>query len=211
MKENITAIVLAGGKSSRMKTNKALLKIGNLSIINILVEKLDLLFNSVIIISNFPDEYTETGKIIYKDIYPFLGPVAGIHSGLFHSNTENNFIISCDMPLITIEAIKYLQNFPSEKDAVLYALHGNLQILCGIYKKRVYILAEQFLIKYKNIKNSKNKINLKLFDLIKALNVDIINIDNLKFYNENLFFNMNTEKDYNYIIEMLEIKNKTKI
>ncbi|MCK7517639.1 MAG: NTP transferase domain-containing protein [Ignavibacteriales bacterium] len=56
---------------------------------------------------------------VVNDIFIGKGPLAGIHSALKNSSTEKNFIISCDMPLISVELIKYLINLNSEKAILL--------------------------------------------------------------------------------------------
>ena len=58
------------------------------------------LFERVIMITNTPEEYSFINIPMYKDIFEYKGPLAGIHSGLTNSSTEQNFIISCDTPLM---------------------------------------------------------------------------------------------------------------
>jgi molybdopterin-guanine dinucleotide biosynthesis protein A len=138
MHENITAFILSGGKSSRMGTNKALLEIDGKSLIQRMVELLDIIFSTVVISSNDSGLYEFLDKKIIKDIYSERGPLGGIHSTLISTNTIRNYLISCDMPFINKELIKFLCNYESEKDIIVPKADGRIQPLCGIYSKLTY-------------------------------------------------------------------------
>jgi len=66
---DITGIILAGGKSSRMGNNKSFLKLGHKLIIELITDLMKSLFNEVIIITNTPNEYEFLKLVMYKDIY----------------------------------------------------------------------------------------------------------------------------------------------
>ena len=85
MNKNYTAIILSGGKSSRMGTNKSHLKINGKSLIERTVELCRSIFDESIIITNDIEEYVSLKIKCYKDIYPNFGPLSGIHSGLVNS------------------------------------------------------------------------------------------------------------------------------
>ncbi len=110
MFKNVAGIILAGGKSKRMGQEKALIKIGDLTAIEIVYEKLKSIFENVFIIANDPSKYSFLDIKVYEDIFKDVGPLAGMHSGLRHSSSENNFFISCDMVLMRKEIIEYIVN-----------------------------------------------------------------------------------------------------
>ena len=91
MYTDITGIILAGGKSTRMGANKSFLKIGEQTVIERITYLMKSVFTNVIIISNTPDEYIFLNLPIYEDVYKGKGPLAGIHSGLKNSDTQKNF------------------------------------------------------------------------------------------------------------------------
>jgi molybdopterin-guanine dinucleotide biosynthesis protein A len=138
VKSNITAFILSGGKSSRIGTNKALLEIDGMTLIQRLTELLESFFFRVIISSNEPELYDFLGNKIIKDIIPGRGPLSGIHSALSFTTTDKNFIISCDMPFISIEMINYLIYNNSDAEIVIPRADGRIQPLCGIDSKSVY-------------------------------------------------------------------------
>lgn len=100
MYRDVTGIILAGGRSTRMGENKALLKIGNLAAIERVRNFMQSLFKNVILITKLPAEFSFLGLDIYEDVYKNMGPLAGIHSGLLNSKAEKNFILSCDLLLM---------------------------------------------------------------------------------------------------------------
>ena len=117
-----------------------------------------------------------------------------------NSSTEKNFIISCDMPLISVELIKYLINFNFEKSILLPKSNERIQQLCGIYSKSVIDEIENIFKlseKNKNIKGS-------VYELLEIATVEFIDIDDLKFYNKNIFLNMNSPEDYELIKNIYE-------
>jgi molybdopterin-guanine dinucleotide biosynthesis protein A len=195
MIKDITGIILCGGISSRMQTNKALLKLGDKSVIEIVAAKLKSIFNEVLISANDSKEYDFLKLTVVNDIFIGKGPLAGIHSALKYSSTEKNFIISCDMPLISVELIRYLINLNTEKSILLPKSNGRIQQLCGIYSKSVIDEIENIFElseKDKNIKGS-------VYELLERASIEFIDVGDLNIYNENIFLNMNSPEDYKLI------------
>ncbi|RUT33339.1 molybdenum cofactor guanylyltransferase [Paenibacillus zeisoli] len=106
---NVTGIVIAGGRSSRMGRNKALLPIGGLPLIERLVREMEQITDRLIIISNDEAPYRYLGKEIIPDLYKQAGPLAGIHAGLSASESSWNLITACDMPFVNKAALHRLR------------------------------------------------------------------------------------------------------
>ena len=202
MRKDITGIILCGGKSSRMKTNKALLKFGDRTTIEILTNKLSMIFSQLLISANSIKEYSFLNLPIVKDLYFNKGPLAGIYSALKTSNTEKNFIISCDMPLLSIDIIDYLTDFNSDKKILLPKVNGNIQKLCGIYSKSIIEEIEKLIVQSETDKKLKGSI----YELIERVPTELIDVEPLLFYNQNIFLNMNSLKDYEQIKRIFEEK-----
>ncbi|NOX18383.1 MAG: molybdenum cofactor guanylyltransferase [Chlorobi bacterium] len=205
MYSDITGIILAGGKSVRMGENKSLLKLNGKTAIGRTVDLMKSVFENVLIITNTPEEYSFLDLPKFKDIYEYKGPLAGIHSGLTHSKTERNFIISCDIPLMKAEMIRYIVDFKTEKPITVCRADGFIQQLAGRYSKSVLREAEEFLkeneTETRAPKQSKRK--CKVHSLLNAAGAEIINAEELDFYDEYLFFNMNRKEDYEKIVDKL--------
>ncbi|MCB4798105.1 molybdenum cofactor guanylyltransferase [Neotamlana laminarinivorans] len=134
-KNNITGIVLAGGKSSRMGTDKGFLKIDGKHFVEYSIEALKPLTTQVLIVSDNVD-YNIFNCERIPDTIKNSGPVSGIYSGLTASKTKWNLILSCDIPLIKTEILqKLLNEIPDNFDAVLTKSNNKLMPLIGLYKK----------------------------------------------------------------------------
>lgn len=208
MYNDITGIILAGGKSSRMGKNKSFLKIGNETIIERVRYLLQGIFKDVILITNDPDEYKFLDLPMFEDVYKHKGPLAGVHSGLVHSATDINFIISCDIPFMTKEMIKYLVDYRTSKLITIAKADGFIQQLAGKYSKACLndaekILKEQLEMERRDEIQQKRRCNvLKLIDRVGA---EIIDAEKLSFYNEDLYFNMNKTEDYESVVQKLSL------
>lgn len=131
----ITGAILAGGKSSRMGKNKALLDLNGKPFIQHIAETLSKVFDEVIIIANHGAPYKFLQLPIYEDVLRECGSLGGIHSALMNAATERVFIISCDMPLVSAELIEYLISHQGRHSTITVPIVENrLQPLCGVYK-----------------------------------------------------------------------------
>jgi molybdopterin-guanine dinucleotide biosynthesis protein A len=197
----ITAFILAGGLSSRIETNKALLQICGKSLIQRLTELLDSIFPEVVISSNEPEVYEFLGKKIVKDFYPGRGPLSGVHSALNFTTSDRNFIISCDMPFISLELIKYIIEYKSDASVIIPKAEGRIQSLCGIYLKNIMSEVELLLVE-----SQEKETGLKgsIHELHSRIKSEIIDVTKMKFCHPDLFFNINTSDDYLYAKKILE-------
>ena len=210
MYDDITGIILSGGKSTRMGENKSLMKIGKQTIIEYVKDLMQSLFSKVILITNDPDEYTFLKLEMYKDIYFRMGPLAGIHSGLTHSSTDNNFIISCDIPLMTQEMIKYLLDYKTNKPITIAKADGFIQQLCGAYNKSCLQFSDNILsfnINDEGRNEIQKKRGCKVLGLIDIVGAEIIEAESLPFYKKDMFFNMNRRADYENILSKVTVEN----
>jgi molybdenum cofactor guanylyltransferase len=193
IKRKVTGVILAGGKSSRIGTNKALLKINDKNVIQIIKDTLSSILNDVIIIADQINEYEFLGLSVFRDIYPDKGPLGGIHSGLFNSSTDKNFFVSCDMPFITRDLIKFIIEHKTDKKIVVNKTEDRIQPLCGIYTKECIPVIEEIL-------KDTNSQCYSIHRLLDIISVDIIDLENdYNKYNSNIMFNLNTKEDYNSI------------
>jgi len=192
----ITAFILSGGKSSRIGKDKALLSIEGKPLIQKLIELLEPIFSEVVISSNQPELFNFTEKKVIKDSIPDRGPLSGIHSVLKFSDTEKNFIISCDMPFVSVELIDYLCEYKSNKPIVLPKAEGRVHQLCGLYSKSILADVEKLLFESRT---SPNKIKGSIFELRDRVPSEIVEVSKLEFYYKDIFFNMNTLDDYEYV------------
>lgn len=201
MYNDITGIILAGGKSSRMGVNKALLPLNGKPIIEHTASLLKSLFPSVILITNQPDEYSFLELEAFADVYPGRGPIAGIHSGLIHSKTERNFVISCDVPLISGELIEYIVNYKTIYPITLFKAEGFLQHLCGMYNKSIKLTSEKILTDMETVELTGYKPKCNITELLNIAGAEIIDSTKVPCYSDGLFLNVNKPLDYQTLLE----------
>lgn len=135
-RKNITGIILAGGKSSRMGTDKAMLKLNDKSFMQHVIEALKPLVNDIIIVSDNP-EHDKLHLVRVTDIIKNEGPLVGLYSGVSHSNTTYNLVVSCDVPFITTEVLNQLiTNHEKEFDVVQLESQNKSMPLTALYNNQ---------------------------------------------------------------------------
>ncbi len=134
-KNNITGIILAGGKSSRMGTDKGFLKLNGKLFIEHIIEVLTPLVSEIIIVSN--DLNYDNFKVKrVNDLIEDAGPLAGIYSGLSASKTKKNLVLSCDIPLINSEILNLLVNqIDDASEIIQIESNGKTMPLIALYNK----------------------------------------------------------------------------
>ncbi len=106
MQEKATAIILAGGDSSRMGADKSMLAIKGRPIVEIISEQLRGTFGQILISANEVDKLAFLGFEVIRDKIPGQGPLMGIASALEASANELNFVIACDIPHIDLTYVR---------------------------------------------------------------------------------------------------------
>jgi molybdopterin-guanine dinucleotide biosynthesis protein A len=132
----VTAVILAGGRSSRMGSNKALLPYRGGLFIESIHRRLAALFPEVLLVTNTPEQYDFLPCRKAGDIYPDMGALAGLHSGLHHSATPHIFAVACDMPYLDDRLIRYLVSQRHKGDLVIPEGEGGLEPLHAVYARR---------------------------------------------------------------------------
>ena len=130
-----TGYVLAGGQSTRMGRDKALLEIGGQPLIQSAVNLLKALTERVVILGP-AERYGFLGVPALPDLVPSRGPLSAIYTGLERSGTAVNLFLACDMPLMEGTFLELLVERAALADAVLMRLDdGSLEPLCAVYNR----------------------------------------------------------------------------
>ena len=133
--EGITGVILAGGESRRMGSDKSLLPIHGARFIDHVYRTLDDLFDEVIIVTNSPSLYAELPCRTVPDIYYAQGSLAGIHSAVCHARTDKVFVAACDMPLLNPDVIRAQCERAGEADVIIPTHAGGSEPMHAIYSK----------------------------------------------------------------------------
>jgi len=135
IKNPITGIILSGGKSSRMGSDKALLKLNNSTFVETIITTIQPFVDELIIISDNP-EHDKFNIRREEDFIKDSGPLAGLLTGLNHAKHENILALSCDIPLISEKVIETLIN-QADDDYEVNQIEsdGKTMPLIALYKK----------------------------------------------------------------------------
>jgi molybdopterin-guanine dinucleotide biosynthesis protein A len=134
-KEHISGIILAGGKSSRMGSDKGFLVLNDRLFIEHIINAMEPLVHNIILVSGNAD-YDVFGYKRVSDLIEDSGPLAGLYTGLYHSGTQYNMVLSCDVPLIkTFVLAQLINNADKPYDVVQLQSQGKSIPLIALYQK----------------------------------------------------------------------------
>jgi len=134
--DEITGIILAGGKSVRYGQDKAFIPFNGSFLIDKVISVMKKVFRDVIIIANEPEKYSRFGLPIYEDIIKNIGPIGGILTGIVCSQKPAGFFVACDMPFLNPELISYMVRIRNGFDVVIPKIGENIEPLHAIYTKK---------------------------------------------------------------------------
>ncbi len=176
-----TAVIFAGGKSSRMNRDKSLLPFdGFKTLSEFQHNKLSKIFDKVYI--SCKDNKFDFDANLILDRYKDSSPLVGLISIFETLDIDEVFVISVDSPFIDIEIINRLELQNQDKyDIIVSSTNGKIQPLCAIYKKSILTKAKEFLSKDIHTLNR----------VIKSLNSKVV-----EFEDDNRFANLNYYDEY---------------
>jgi molybdenum cofactor guanylyltransferase len=183
-----TAVVLAGGKSSRMGRPKSLLLFDGEPLITHIVRGLKQMFAETVIVAAPEQELPDLPAILVRDEVAYQGPVGGIYYGLNAASGEFCFVTSCDVPFLNAALISRLMAQISNNDVVVPHWEDRFQPLHAVYRRSVLPLLKEQL--------DRGELRpIYLFDKVRTLK---IGEDEIRLFDpEGLsFLNMNTPDDY---------------
>lgn len=186
--QNITGIILAGGKSLRMGRDKGQVMYQKTHLIDYSIKLLESYCNDIIISTNEPARYRKYGFRIIVDEFKNSGPMGGIHASLKESVNYLNFILACDMPNITIQVIDVLISHSSKDQITVPTLKGRSEPLCALYPRDTYLQLEYWLAVGR----------FKMQDFLQNTQTSYVSMDSFSDTPENIFKNMNSPADLNY-------------
>ena len=166
----VTGVILAGGKSRRMGENKALMRLGDDSLIGHIIRCLHDVTDELLLVTNSPTEYAHLDVPMHGDILPDAGALGGIYTGLIHASHDVILCVACDSPFLEPKLLSYLVSVLGEYDAVMPYTYSSrqtpfccnkdigvtnpsygddtqitLQTLCAAYSKRCLSIIELML------------------------------------------------------------------
>lgn len=181
-KRTSSALILAGGKSSRFGSNKALIPFNGTSLLGFIISQLQNQFTEIIISANRPPDYADFNIPVCTDVLSGAGPIGGLHAGLLAASSEYVFVTACDMPFISEELINLMRmKIDSENPtAAVAGRNGFIEPFHGFYCANLV----------SEIEECTANGNTGIFSLLKKISPAVID-----FQDENIFFNINRPGD----------------
>jgi len=132
----LTAAILAGGKSSRMGANKALIIFRGHPMIGAVADAVRPVAPELFVVADDGAPYASLGFKTVADIHKGCGPLGGLHAALTASRTGETLLLACDIPLVSTSLLRYLSEFSSQALARVVEIDGRIHPLCAVYDKR---------------------------------------------------------------------------
>jgi len=183
-----TAVILAGGKSSRMGRPKALLLFDSEPLIVHIVRALTRMFAETIVVAAPGQELPHLRATLVRDEVPHQGPVGGIYYGLRAAKGHFCFVTSCDVAFLNLPLISYLLSQISDCDVVVPYWQERFQPLHAVYRQSVLPL----------LKEQLDRGELRPIFLYEKVRTRKIDEDEIRHFDPDglSFLNMNTLEDY---------------
>ena len=182
-------IILAGGKSSRMGTDKGLIKLKGIPLVQRAINNVKIVTDDIVIVTNNADGYKRFGYQIVGDIITNIGPLGGLYSGFINSSKNRLLVVTCDMPFLSNEVIKYMNHSIVGYDAVVpIGTTGRADPLSAIYRRNC---VEQ-------IKDAIDGGERKVVSFFSELNIRYLEFEEISHINGALdsFLNVKTKEDF---------------
>jgi len=195
--QSFDAIILAGGRNTRIGRNKALLLIDNVPVIERVVRAVEAVVSKIIVVLKKGEEKEVIRCLKGVNVQfvlegsRFRNPIIGIYHGLLHSKSNYVLVLPCDTPFVNVSVLKYLLDESNGFDLTIPRWsNGYLEPLCAVYRKEVTLSL---------IKNVENLKGVQIKTLITQLpKIRYVSVEELKKFDESLltFYNINTIADY---------------
>ncbi len=183
-----TAVILAGGKSSRMGFDKQFLEINKKRLLDTQIHKLRKEFEEIIVVSNKTTQYIDVNYKIVCDEIKEIGPLGGIHVGLKNSTSKYTYITACDMPIISNDYIRFMkEKIRGNVEACVTKTGYRIEPFNGFYSISLIDKIEELIAKKRT----------SMFSLLNNINTIYINEEDAKKISGrvNMFTNLNNIKD----------------
>ena len=195
MKNFGSAVILCGGKSSRMGFDKCEIKINNKFLMEIIAEQLGEIFEDIVLVSNDLERFKDTKYTVIKDMIANSGPIGAIYTALKQTTSKYIFVTACDMPIINLDYIKYMMELIKRENVEGVATYNSKYIepLYAFYSTDMLGSFDREL----------NKNNFKLLDVIRNSKMHYVEEEKAREFSTDMgiFINLN------YVSDLSVLKN----
>lgn len=186
-----SAVVLAGGRSSRMGTEKAALRFGDSTLLGRIVAELATVFDDIVIVASPHGEvalHPESPVTLIRDEREYEGPAGALARGLAAARHDSAFGCACDLPMLSARVASAMVSMLGGYDAVIAEVGGNLQPLHAAYRRRCAAAFDAMIARgVKRLRAIAGEVRVRTLaeDEARAIDPDLAS-----------FANINTPEDY---------------
>ena len=180
----ITAIILAGGQSQRMGTEKGLVPFRGRPLIASVLEVAKKVADEILLVTANP-AYERFGYPLIEEEFRGKGPLSGICSGLSYSSSAKNLVLGCDMPFLNVRLLAELQASAGAEQVLLTQHKGLPEPLCSVYDRSCVA----------HIRTLLEQNQLKITDALAGLKTRLISFDGKDWFRGNEFTNLNSPEE----------------
>jgi molybdopterin-guanine dinucleotide biosynthesis protein A len=183
----ISAVILAGGRSTRLGQDKAFLKVNGQILVERLIDRLAQLSEETIIVTNDVDKYEHLEATVIADLVPGKAALGGLYSGLRTASNAHSLVVACDMPFLNLSLLRYMQGFAGSYDVVIPRVGEFAEALHAIYAKRCLPYIEHQL----------QSRDLQISHFFPAVRVRYVEQEEIEIFDPDhlSFFNINSQED----------------
>ena len=185
MIENISGVLIAGGRSRRMGQDKRFMRVGGTSVFERTLSVLRSTFAENIVVLAEPIEMLDVQScpVVY-DLIPNSGSLGGLYTGLMSASRQRVFAVACDMPFLDPEVIRFMLSQDEAADVIVASLGARFQPMHAAYSKRcvpfLQAMAQRNELKIQNLfHQSALRIAILTEDLFRAVGGGLRSFQNI--------------------------------
>lgn len=193
----ISIAIQAGGRSSRMGRDKALIPLGGRRLIEHAIERLQGMSDDLFITSNHPHTLNDLNIRLVPDQYPGRGALFGLGTALQAARHDDVLVVACDMPFIQPDLIEHMMTLCGRADVIVPELDGRFEPLLAIYHRSICLPAIE-----QSLEDQKHRM-ISFFPAVVVSAINEESIDRLD-PGRLSFFNINTPEDVTVAESLLQ-------
>jgi len=202
---DITGVLLAGGKSSRMGKDKRFLELDGASLFQRVLSVLGSTFPEVLVSVADPlPESLQSSHQSIEDLMPGCGSMGGLYSGLKSASHTRVFVVACDMPLLNPAVIEKFVSLGGHADIVMTQSPHGPQPMHALYSKRCLSYLEAFM--------ADGRLSIQGLLEVSELTTRLVSEDDFRSIDPHLlsFLNLNTPADLEFARKVLAEQKRDK-
>jgi molybdopterin-guanine dinucleotide biosynthesis protein A len=190
------AFVLAGGESKRFGGNKALHRIGDGTLVDLLCGRLSDMFDRVRVVARTRESVNDISFEVLEDVRDERCPLTGIYSGLYRLGQGKAFFVACDLPLVRPAIIEHIVKESQGVEAAVPRTKKGLEPLCAVYDASCLGA----------IRSAFSAGNLRTVSFLESVKTRTIEEEELRKHDPQMisFWNVNCLEDMGFVLQTME-------